>query len=204
MPSSAWKNKRRSGVFSARVSCNQRLLAACLFSAVPISRAVAPSFPTRRSSDLLYRGEPAAVEVATGRGTQMDLRIRLFLLHEPMPATELAKAVGSVLATKRSEEHTSELQSRGHLVCRLLLGKIKGGAACFRRASAATSGCSLLVSSRPCRSAALWHPLSLHDALPIFYTVASPLQWRSRPAGAPRWTYSSGYFCCMSPCRLQN
>src|SRR5690625_5958481 len=29
------------------------------------------------------------------------------------------------LATKRSEEHTSELQSRGHLVCRLLLEKKK-------------------------------------------------------------------------------
>src|SRR5437870_8866890 len=27
--------------------------------------------------------------------------------------------------TKRSEEHTSELQSRGHLVCRLLLEKKK-------------------------------------------------------------------------------
>src|SRR5690625_5378840 len=27
------------------------------------------------------------------------------------------------LATERSEEHTSELQSRGHLVCRLLLEK---------------------------------------------------------------------------------
>src|SRR5690625_2572874 len=27
----------------------------------------------------------------------------------------------------RSEEHTSELQSRGHLVCRLLLEKHKGG-----------------------------------------------------------------------------
>src|SRR5207253_9045563 len=27
---------------------------------------------------------------------------------------------------KRSEEHTSELQSRGHLVCRLLLEKKKG------------------------------------------------------------------------------
>src|SRR5439155_13587313 len=27
--------------------------------------------------------------------------------------------------TIRSEEHTSELQSRGHLVCRLLLGKKK-------------------------------------------------------------------------------
>src|SRR5690625_5452752 len=28
-------------------------------------------------------------------------------------------------STKRSEEHTSELQSRGHLVCRLLLEKKK-------------------------------------------------------------------------------
>src|SRR5690625_5130966 len=113
MPSSAWKNKRRSGVFSARVSCNQRLLAACLFSAVPISRAVAPSFPTRRSSDLLYRGEPAAVEVATGRGTQMDLLIRLFLLHEPMPATELAKAVGSVLATKLVDANIAQTNASG-------------------------------------------------------------------------------------------
>src|SRR5439155_20343948 len=30
-----------------------------------------------------------------------------------------------VLVTRRSEEHTSELQSRGHLVCRLLLEKKK-------------------------------------------------------------------------------
>src|SRR5690625_7073781 len=30
-----------------------------------------------------------------------------------------------VLAATRSEEHTSELQSRGHLVCRLLLEKKK-------------------------------------------------------------------------------
>src|SRR2546429_4116199 len=32
---------------------------------------------------------------------------------------------GGGLAPKRSEEHTSELQSRLHLVCRLLLGKKK-------------------------------------------------------------------------------
>src|SRR5690625_7756577 len=31
----------------------------------------------------------------------------------------------STTASKRSEEHTSELQSRGHLVCRLLLEKKK-------------------------------------------------------------------------------
>src|SRR5437660_6057993 len=33
--------------------------------------------------------------------------------------------VGSRLRGNRSEEHTSELQSRGHLVCRLLLEKKK-------------------------------------------------------------------------------
>src|SRR5437660_12417953 len=34
-------------------------------------------------------------------------------------------SVSSSLECKRSEEHTSELQSRGHLVCRLLLEKKK-------------------------------------------------------------------------------
>src|SRR5690625_7071223 len=33
--------------------------------------------------------------------------------------------VSNVTISKRSEEHTSELQSRGHLVCRLLLEKKK-------------------------------------------------------------------------------
>src|SRR5437870_11164335 len=33
--------------------------------------------------------------------------------------------VAAVAAESRSEEHTSELQSRGHLVCRLLLEKKK-------------------------------------------------------------------------------
>src|SRR5690625_5942384 len=32
---------------------------------------------------------------------------------------------GTRMGRKRSEEHTSELQSRGHLVCRLLLEKKK-------------------------------------------------------------------------------
>src|SRR5690625_5374260 len=39
-------------------------------------------------------------------------------------ALQFAKAMGArVISTSRSEEHTSELQSRGHLVCRLLLEK---------------------------------------------------------------------------------
>src|SRR5690625_5744747 len=46
-------------------------------------------------------------------------------------------AISTDLASRleqRSEEHTSELQSRGHLVCRLLLEKKKKSAHCFRSA----------------------------------------------------------------------
>src|SRR5690625_6584876 len=38
---------------------------------------------------------------------------------------QLVYAIRKDVTTKRSEEHTSELQSRGHLVCRLLLEKKK-------------------------------------------------------------------------------
>src|SRR5439155_3990728 len=38
---------------------------------------------------------------------------------------QLAEAGYIAIAPDRSEEHTSELQSRGHLVCRLLLEKKK-------------------------------------------------------------------------------
>src|SRR5207253_8674224 len=51
----------------------------------------------------------------------------------PLPARTTAYAPR---ARRRSEEHTSELQSRGHLVCRLLLEKKNlrshlGGDPCF-------------------------------------------------------------------------
>src|SRR5439155_15181547 len=43
-----------------------------------------------------------------------------------LPASDrLDPAEGPSILTHRSEEHTSELQSRGHLVCRLLLEKKK-------------------------------------------------------------------------------
>src|SRR5690625_6672748 len=41
--------------------------------------------------------------------------------------------VEAALPARRSEEHTSELQSRGHLVCRLLLEKKKKTATSARR-----------------------------------------------------------------------
>src|SRR5439155_14131280 len=59
-------------------------------------------------------------------------------VHPETPSARRARAVDSSTATRRSppksraikratrsEEHTSELQSRGHLVCRLLLEKKK-------------------------------------------------------------------------------
>src|SRR5690625_5489871 len=41
------------------------------------------------------------------------------------PLREILSAIVSSSKQMRSEEHTSELQSRGHLVCRLLLEKKK-------------------------------------------------------------------------------
>src|SRR5439155_15082864 len=40
-------------------------------------------------------------------------------------AMAIARAASLTYKNSRSEEHTSELQSRGHLVCRLLLEKKK-------------------------------------------------------------------------------
>src|SRR5437660_3674371 len=46
-------------------------------------------------------------------------------LHPGSPGSALPVAHSHRRALPRSEEHTSELQSRGHLVCRLLLEKKK-------------------------------------------------------------------------------
>src|SRR5690625_461919 len=46
--------------------------------------------------------------------------------------------VGYDIESDRSEEHTSELQSRGHLVCRLLLEKKKTTGDCPNRALVAS------------------------------------------------------------------
>src|SRR5207253_4960050 len=57
--------------------------------------------------------------------TRVDPRRRFSASSSSMICTPVAESrlpVGSS-ASKRSEEHTSELQSRGHLVCRLLLEK---------------------------------------------------------------------------------
>src|SRR5690606_39312182 len=76
------------------------------------------SFPTRRSSDLAPPSRAVLTSSARSRRcTSAPARTR-----SRCRATSLA-ASRSVAVRSRSEEHTSELQSREKLVCRLLLEK---------------------------------------------------------------------------------
>src|SRR5207253_6346300 len=57
----------------------------------------------------------------------LKVKFELGLFENPMPNAALKSKIGlpesRQASLQRSEEHTSELQSRGHLVCRLLLEK---------------------------------------------------------------------------------
>src|SRR5206468_13086103 len=92
---------------------------------------VVHSFPTRRSSDLCHCRRAS---LCPSRGRAFRGRASASILYA-MWAVVVGrrKSVGarawllqpSGLRLKRSEEHTSELQSRSDLVCRLLLEKKK-------------------------------------------------------------------------------
>src|SRR5690606_41624606 len=91
-------------------------------------------FPTRRSSDLerddlrqiIARGHKELQRlVATGKATA-DVTGHIADLHTRLAADEHRLPDLDARLTemeKRSEEHTSELQSREHLECRLRLEK---------------------------------------------------------------------------------
>src|SRR5207253_9922177 len=93
------------------------------------------SFPTRRSSDLqkvslcdnyVMRSTRSVVaaENDPGLGHYSDppLLVLASLASGPKHGHAIIEDIASICGTRlgpRSEEHTSELQSRGHLVCRL-------------------------------------------------------------------------------------
>src|SRR5699024_12125604 len=91
------------------------------------------SFPTRRSSDLAtvvqvdidgaQIGRRTPVEVPLVGGVAETVRALLPRLRTHKKRRHLDESMKHY--TKRSEEHTSELQSRFDLVCRLLLEKKK-------------------------------------------------------------------------------
>src|SRR5690625_7040704 len=71
----------------------------------------------------------SALAVAIAEAFMLRFAVALFpLLGAVLPFLAVAlilRPVHTDLDQARSEEHTSELQSRGHLVCRLLLEKKK-------------------------------------------------------------------------------
>src|SRR5437899_8896451 len=85
-----------------------------------------PSFPTRRSSDLArFVTDTFGLPTITDILTELDKPGR-----DPRPEFKTATFADGVEkigrgSRPRSEEHTSELQSLRHLVCRLLLEKKK-------------------------------------------------------------------------------
>src|SRR5206468_12912859 len=93
-----------------------------------------PSFPTRRSSDLgrrrtrlrlqhrLQRNRPLLLQQHQHRRRR---RPPLRLPQRPHAHAQQLRQEQQPLQGGRSEEHTSELQSRSELVCRLLLEKKK-------------------------------------------------------------------------------
>src|SRR5205814_10663707 len=105
----------------------------------PLSHPAHPrhlhSFPTRRSSDLAARAEENCyariaferhIDIKAGIGAgrrEMLLNGKLKLCQSPLRDRRFSHAVTTT--SIRSEEHTSELQSLRHLVCRLLLEKKK-------------------------------------------------------------------------------
>src|SRR5207253_3992921 len=93
------------------------------------------SFPTRRSSDL-ERKEDWTLLVPVLLQRFYYRQLMYVVLFRSVKEAVRGRPVGwrgvepekhhvHQLAVIRSEEHTSELQSRGHLVCRLLLEKKK-------------------------------------------------------------------------------
>src|SRR5262245_53402697 len=142
-------------------------------SACPLTHPHLPPFPTRRSSDLGEKPEPefepepppepqAPRRAPTGQGAGIPglppapARPRsVFGRERRIGETD----PGDPLKRPRSEEHTSELQSLRHLVCRLLLAPL------------------------PTRISLL----SLHDALPISARSPSPSSNPNpRPSPRPR------------------
>src|SRR5207247_9602924 len=87
-----------------------------------------PSFPTRRSSDLgvviqdfeALLGKSSLRGLRIGVGKLFITRLRFFKKLARLDSKRFAR---NREAEQRSEEHTSELQSRVEIVCRLLLEK---------------------------------------------------------------------------------
>src|SRR5439155_17348494 len=101
-----------------------------------MASALALRAKVRTPSRHLFPPDFCAADVAGLPGPAEDLHLQLMPAFAPTRIEIVAEARAAVaqgklerlpdrLMQQRSEEHTSELQSRGQLVCRLLLEKKK-------------------------------------------------------------------------------
>src|SRR5439155_26969762 len=74
----------------------------------------------------LFRSVPKTWKSdAATSGVSCSSVVMLSSTKSPRPWVATTRSCDRLMNLRRSEEHTSELQSRGHLVCRLLLEKKK-------------------------------------------------------------------------------
>src|SRR3712207_7422888 len=73
----------------------------------------------------LFRSGGVGTDLRRGELSAEPLQLRGMFAQPGVPLGHVPYPVGHELPERRSEEHTSELQSRQYLVCRLLLEKKK-------------------------------------------------------------------------------
>src|SRR3712207_8004520 len=100
---------------------SRRLLLQCFFFNDTATTEIYTLFPTRRSSDLRSPMLAPTWPSAAGRLEQGTASTTRSTPANSMSAVVQTRTPAS--SGRRSEEHTSELQSRQYLVCRLLLEK---------------------------------------------------------------------------------
>src|SRR3712207_7685533 len=83
-------------------------------------------FRSVRDQEVDVEDEVGGAAVLLGLAVQLAGDAQVVRVHVRLdPRSERAERVRALSARPRSEEHTSELQSRQYLVCRLLLEKKK-------------------------------------------------------------------------------
>src|SRR5207253_9605244 len=91
---------------------------------VPYTLSLHDALPILFSTTALWQGDQLIVHEPSQNVTGWKAELARQLKIDPANVRILSPFIGGAFGS-RSEEHTSELQSRGHLVCRLLLEKKK-------------------------------------------------------------------------------
>src|SRR5690625_6252348 len=98
---------------------------------IDLADEISPNPPPREMDMLITAGERMSMAVLSMALNEVGVTARAYTGSQAGLITDNDHGKAQILRVtpgrvkERSEEHTSELQSRGHLVCRLLLEKKK-------------------------------------------------------------------------------